>query len=336
MTAAENAAVGTLMEISADQAPAVYGHNTLSRFVNVAREAVSGEVPDVTTRKGRERIASLAAQVSRSKTAVEKPGREYLRTIKELPKKIEAELREFVQQMDGLRDEVRKPLDDWEAEQARIQRELEEREASIEAAIKRLQGACVTRAEDDSATIERYLQALDDEYPATDYGPRGDEAAIAYAVSRESLCAALERRHQYEVEQAELIELRRKQAEADQRERERKIAEEAAEQARLAAERRAEEERLAAEQRVREAEETARLAQQRAEQAEEQARQEQEAEQRRQAEEAARREADAAHRLSVLTGIKEAVMRAGITEEEARAVVRLIARGEVPRVHITY
>lgn len=336
MTAAENAAVGTLMEISTDQAPAVYGHNTLSRFVNVAREAVSGEVPDVTTRKGRERIASLAAQVSRSKTAVEKPGREYLRTIKELPKKIEAELREFVQQMDGLRDEVRKPLDDWEAEQARIQRELEEREASIEAAIKRLQGACVTRAEDDSATIERYLQALDDEYPATDYGPRGDEAAIAYAVSRESLCAALERRQQYEAEQAELIELRRKQAEADQRERERKIAEEAAERARLAAERRAEEERLAAEQRVREAEDTARLAQQRAEQAAEQARQEHEAEQRRQAEEAARREADAAHRLSVLTSIKEAVMRAGITEEEARAVVRLIARGEVPRVHITY
>ena len=194
----------------------------------------------------------------------------------------------------------------------------------------------MTRAEDDSATIERYLQALDDEYPATDYGPRGDEAAIAYAVSRESLCAALGRRHQYEVEQAELIELRRKQAEADQRERERKIAEEAAEQARLAAERRAEEERLAAEQRVREAEETARLAQQRAEQAAEQARQEQEAEQQRQAEEAARREADAAHRLSVLTSIKESVMRAGITEEEARAVVRLIASGEVPRVHITY
>lgn len=325
MTAAENAAVGTLMEISADQAPAIYGHNTLSNFVNAAREQVSGEVPDVTTRKGRERIASLAAQVSRSKTAVEKPGRDYLRTIKELPKKIEAELRDFVSQMDTLRDEVRKPLDDWEADQARIQREFEEREASIEAAIKRLHGACVTQADDDSATIARYLQALDDEYPATDYGPRGDEAAIAYAVSRESLCAALERRQQYEAEQAELVELRRKQAEADQRERERKIAEDAAEQA-----------RLDAEQRVREAEEAARLAQQRAEQAAEQARQEQEAEQQRQAEEAARREADAAHRLSVLTSIKESVMRAGITEEEARAVVRLIAAGKVPNVTISY
>lgn len=336
MTAAENAAVGTLMEISADQAPAIYGHNTLSNFVNAAREQVSGEVPDVTTRKGRERIASLAAQVSRSKTAVEKPGRDYLRTIKELPKKIEAELRDFVSQMDTLRDEVRKPLDDWEAEQARIQRELEEREASIEASIQRLRGACVTKAEDDSATIIRYLQALSEEYNATGYGPRDEEAQEAYETSTLALTAALTRRQQYEAEQAELAELRRKQAEADQRERERKIAEEAAEQARQAAERKAEDERKAAEARVKEAEETARLAEQRAAQAAEQARLDQEAEQRRQAEEAAQRQANQEHRLRILTAAKEAVMGAGITEEEARAVVRLIAAGKVPNVTISY
>src|SRR5690606_23592060 len=112
-----------LEEISADKAPAIYGANILDRYVEVARAEVIGEVPDLTTRKGRERIASLAAQVARSKTAVEKPGREYLKRIKELPKAVEAELREFVQQMDALRDEVRQPLNDWQAaEDARIAR----------------------------------------------------------------------------------------------------------------------------------------------------------------------------------------------------------------------
>ena len=86
----------TVEEISADKAPAIFGQNKLAAYVEAARLAVIDEVPDLTTRKGRERIASLAAQVARSKTAVEKPGREYLKRIKELPRTIEAELREFV------------------------------------------------------------------------------------------------------------------------------------------------------------------------------------------------------------------------------------------------
>ena len=46
-------------------------------------------------------MASLAAKVSKSKTAVEKPGRDYLRRLKEMPKVVEAELREFVEQTLG-------------------------------------------------------------------------------------------------------------------------------------------------------------------------------------------------------------------------------------------
>lgn len=347
-------AAAAVEEISAERAPAIYGHNTLSSFISAAREAVSGEVPDTSNRKGRERIASLAAQVSRSKTAVEKPGREYLKRIKELPKAIEAELREFVQQMDALRDEVRAPLDAWEAEQARIQRELEEREASIEAAIKRLHLACVTKPEDNSEALTRYLQALEDEYRATDYGNRADEAQAVYQASRESLQTALARQQQYEAEQAELAELRRKQAETEQREREREIAEQAAQQARQEAEQRAEDERIAAANKVREAEEAARRAEderlrqqeenarqlreaeERAELAAETARQEQAAEQQRIADEEARRKADNEHRLRILTAAKVAIMDTGITEDQARAVVRLIAQGKVPNVTVSY
>lgn len=110
----------TIDHISDENAPAIYIQNGLKPFLQMIKDEVCGEVPDLSSRKGRERIASLAATVSKRKVAVEKPGREYLRSIKELPKIIEAELREFVRDADALRDEIRKPLTDWEeAEQAR-------------------------------------------------------------------------------------------------------------------------------------------------------------------------------------------------------------------------
>ena len=74
---------------------------------------------------------------------------------------------------------------------------------------------------------------------------------MVYQASRESLQTALARQQQYEAEQAELAELRRKQAETEQREREREIAEQAAQQARQEAEQRAEDERIAAANKVR-------------------------------------------------------------------------------------
>ncbi|WP_207936442.1 hypothetical protein [Pseudomonas sp. 51_B] len=110
-------------QISEENAPVIYVAGGLKRFIEIAKAGTEGEVPDLTTRKGRERIASLAAQVSRHKTAVEKPGREYLKRLKEMPKVVEAELREFVNEMDALRDRVRQPLNDWQAaEDARVEK----------------------------------------------------------------------------------------------------------------------------------------------------------------------------------------------------------------------
>lgn len=115
---ATGTAIVTIEDVTIDRAPAIFGHNSLSRFVEAVRKEVIGEVPDLTTDKGRKRIASVAATVARSKTAVDGVGRAYLKQLKGLPKIIEAELREFETDMNALRDEVRKPLNEWEAEQA--------------------------------------------------------------------------------------------------------------------------------------------------------------------------------------------------------------------------
>lgn len=108
-----------VIEIKPEQAPALYVPNGLEKFLEQIRAEVN-EVPDLSTAKGRARVASLSAQVSRSKTAIEKPGRDYLRHLKEAVKPAEAELRRFVTACDELRDEVRRPLTEWEAEQERI------------------------------------------------------------------------------------------------------------------------------------------------------------------------------------------------------------------------
>jgi hypothetical protein len=105
----------TIDNISVDNAPAIFVAGGLSRFLESVKSEVCGEVPDLTTRKGRERIASLSALVSKRKKDVEKPGRDYLRHLKEMPKVVEVELKVFVDQMDALRDSTRKPLTDWEA-----------------------------------------------------------------------------------------------------------------------------------------------------------------------------------------------------------------------------
>lgn len=112
----------TVIEINPEQAPALYSAGGLNGFLEQIRE-LAKEVPDVTTKKGRDRIGSLARMVGSSKTAIEKPGREYLKRLKEAVKPAEEELRVFTRECDAIRDAILKPRDEWEAEQERIKAE---------------------------------------------------------------------------------------------------------------------------------------------------------------------------------------------------------------------
>lgn len=56
--------------------------NGLDPFLQKIREEIDGFVPDVTTRKGREAIASIAYKVARSKTALDNVGKELVAELK--------------------------------------------------------------------------------------------------------------------------------------------------------------------------------------------------------------------------------------------------------------
>jgi hypothetical protein len=202
----------TIDDISADNAPAIYVAGGLNQFLEAVKAEVTVEVPDLTSRKGRERIASLAAKVSKSKAAVEKPGREYLKRLKEMPKVVEAELREFVNSMDALRDTTRQPLTEWEkAEDARIDAHNDR--------LEWLRGLPLNLASDTSSHVQGLIDqaeavAIDDQWEEFKA-----EAGGAKDLALKALRSLLAEFQRYEAEQAELASLRREAEERAEQDR---------------------------------------------------------------------------------------------------------------------
>ncbi|MEL1862804.1 hypothetical protein V9Y21_00560 [Klebsiella pneumoniae] len=350
-----------IIEIAPDMAPAIYVENGLDSFLEKIRAGVN-EVPDLSTAKGRARIASLAAQVSRSKTAVEKPGRDYLKRLKEQPKVVEAELRRFVTECDQLRDEVRRPLTEWEdAEKARTEA-LQQRLVDLRALADVIDtaGNYLPSADIQARILEAKSVVLDDSWQE-----RAAEAGVAKDSTIQQLEASLVIAQKREHEAAELDRLRKEAEEKARLEREENILREAAEQAKRDAEekaqaeidaaaRRESEARAATERAEREKIEAQQKAEREAKAAAEKAEQEKNAaiaaerrrheeaesarlaEQKRIAEEEARRAADKEHRRSINRQAIADLIESGLTQEMAEKALIAIASGKVSAVSIKY
>ena len=341
-----------LDSITEESAPAIYVAGGLQQFVDRVRDEIAGEVLDLSTKKGRDRVASLAAKVSRSKTAVEKPGRDYLRKLKAMPKVVEAELREFVTAMDALRDEVRAPLNEYEAAE-------KERKQTHEQKIDWLNNWNDQLEHAPSSVIKQRMAEVE----AVELGERWQEyeteAGRAKDAALTGLRGLLATTEQREAEQAELERLRQEAAEREQKDREAAIAREAAEKARqeqaealakaqaekelaeqrrIAAEKQAEADRIEAEQRAeRERAEAEKRAAEQAEAAAQAERDRIAAEQAQVDADKAAREADREHQGNVNRAAMEAIQQAaGLTDEQSRAVIVAIIKGEVPSVTINY
>ena len=235
----------TIDDISADNAPAIYVAGGLGQFFDAVKAEVTGEVPDLKTAKGRARIASLAATVSKSKAAVEKPGRDYLKRLKEMPKVVESELREFVTKMDNLRDATRQPLTEWEnAEQVRKDRHVDNIQA-----IKDLE---VFGATPTAAAVAQTIAQLE----AVELGDSWEEFLPEAAQAKDRTLSLLRAMHadrtKHEAELAEIEKFNAEKLVREQQERDAAIAQAAAEKARREADERAEAGRVAAARREQE------------------------------------------------------------------------------------
>ncbi|HCI6175145.1 TPA: hypothetical protein NPO38_000621 [Klebsiella quasipneumoniae subsp. quasipneumoniae] len=316
----------TVIEIKPEQAPTLYRAGGLDAYLEQIRQAVN-EVPDLTTKKGRDRVASLAAQVSRSKTAIEKPGREYLKRLKEAVRPAEAEIKRFVDACDELRDATRRPLTEWEAEQERIKAEeaMNALHAEALAMNEDFDRQLAARIESDHEMALLMNDAFDREQ--ADKAAEAERQRIAHEEEIKRMAAAaaareVEQRAQREREEAALREAALK-AQAEQAERDRIAAEQKAEadkQAAIEAERRKAQEEADRIRREAEQREQARLA-----------------EEKRKADEQARREADVKHRKAVGTEIVKALLaNTSLTRDQAIEVLTAVKDGRIPHTGISY
>nr|WP_314520671.1 hypothetical protein [uncultured Lelliottia sp.] len=314
-----------IIEIAPDLAPSIYVENGLDKFLEQIRAGVN-EVPDLSTAKGRARVASLAAQVSRSKTAVENPGRDYLKRLKEQPKVVEAELRRFVTECNNLRDEVRRPLTEWEEEQERIKAEEAARIAAEELA-KKIEAdhemAMLMNANHDREVAEKKAEA--------------DRLRIAHEEELKRQAAEQAKRDAEQKAAAELEAAQKREADAiaakAQAELLAKQAAERAEQDRLNAIAKAEADaEAAAEKAEKDKQDAIEAERMKAKQAEE-ARL---AEQKRIADEEARRAADKEHRRIINRQAIADLVESGLTQEMAEKALIAIASGKVSAVSIKY
>lgn len=330
----------------------------LDPYLAQIRAEIDGFIPDITTKKGREAIASIAHKVARSKTALDDVGKKLVADLKEVPKLIDAERKRMRDLLDTWKDEVRKPLDDWEdAEAARV--------AKLQNGIDWFKLRATENADLDSAELKAKLEKVQGFIVGENWEEFEAEAHRAKAAAIESLTAQLAKREKFEADQAELAKHRAEAEAREKKDREERIAREAAERAtreaeeknqrerdaeakrvqdeQAAAERReldlklqaekAEREKLEANQRAEQAERDSAAKAEAAAQAERQRQADEKAEQDRQA---ALRLADTAHKSKVLKAAKEAFVSMNISEELAKAIVLKIARGEVPNVTINF
>lgn len=326
-------------------------------------------VPDLTTVRGRKEIASMARRVVKTKTFIDAQRKVLTEDARKVIDAADRAGKLIRDRLDALRDDVRRPLTEWEAEE-------DIRVAKVSEILAELRSASVVSIEDTSGALELRILRLS-EMTFSDLGAQADgldelrnsavraltegrvralkaeddARELAALRAQEAERERLEEEARLEAERAQTAQLeavrreearlaeiaQQEQAERDRIERERIAAERTAESAR-------EEERLrlaAIHQAEVEAERQARLA------AQEETRKLEEAEAERQRisrEEAAASESrlkDRAHKSAVMSAAKQALI--GILppdlpymDEVAITIVRAIVAGEIPNISISF
>ena len=339
------------------QAFATQGGSLL--LVDRIAEEARKHVPDVTTKKGRDAIGSLAAKVSKSKTIAEKYAKDLVAEEKARIKLVDDDRIQFVKRMDALRDEILASRDAWEqAEKDRV--------AKHEGAIRAVRSLYDENTKNQEAhVIKGCIFDLEKLEIDSSYEEYEEQAKLAKFETLEVLRKALIAREKYEAEQAELERLRQAEILRQQQEREAQIAREAAEKATREAEEKA---RLEAERVQREKTESeqreARLkaekeaallreeqlrqqAIEREKQAEidrqnaieaERKRIEQEAQAKAEAERKAEeaRLANVEHRKQICSEALKGLTDLGLSVDQGKAVLNAINKGLVPHVSIKF
>lgn len=269
----------------------------------------------------------MAHKVARSKTYIDNAGKDLVAELKALPKQIDESRRVVRERLDALKDEVRRPLTEWEAEQERIK---------AEEAMNALHAEALAMNEEFDRQLAALIESdhemallMNDAFDREQAEKKAEAERQRIAHEEEIKRQAEEKAKREAAEQAQ-----REIDAAAAREREAILAKERAErEQREAAERAEREKQAAVEAERRKAQEEADRIRREAEQRE-QARL---AEEKRKADEQARREADVKHRKAVGTEIVKALLaNTSLTRDQAIEVLTAVKDGRIPHTGISY
>lgn len=312
----------------------------------------SAVVFDYATPKGNKEARSHIYTLRQTKGAVEKARKQAKQDALDYGRLVDQSAKEITDELEGMIEVHDAPL-----------REIEQREANrIKnhqdgiARIKTYLDPC--HAAMNSSMINTYLHELEEYQPDESYEEFTAEALKSYKQAEQYLTACHAAAAKREQEQAELDRLRKEAAEREQKEREDRIAREAAEKAKAEAEAKAKADAEAvqrkAEQDKRDADERDRqnrLAVERAERekaeaeqrvidaerkAIESAKRDLEDQQAREKAETILREADRTHKAKINNESVDDLIAAGLSENDARAVVTAIAKRTIRNISINY
>ena len=340
--------VQDIADVQGDKGLAVWtAEKGLDPILQKIKEEAEAFIPDVSTKKGRDEIASLAYKVSRSKTALDTAGKELVAKLKEQPKLVDAERKRMRDFLDNLKDAVRQPLT-----------EIEEREESIKQSIIKQSTIPLNTTYDivNSSDLEKQLnelRAIDLSGVIINKKSLADlkEASMAkleqFLVQKKHEEKFAEEQAKLEAERARVAEEARKLQEAkEQAEREERIRKEAAEAEKAKAEaairaaeeaKKAEAERLAKEKaEAIEAEKQAKLEAERRKQELVEIKKQEEERKKREAEklkaeqiakeqEAARLEAE---RAAIIRKCADLFVKHGCDEKQAKSILRDILKNK--------
>ncbi|HIC9033532.1 TPA: hypothetical protein ACW7Z2_005044 [Citrobacter freundii] len=320
--------VTDLVVIEKSSAMAVFTNKEqLDPIIEKIEKEARSLVPDVSTKKGRDAIASMAHKVARSKTYIDNAGKDLVAELKALPKQIDESRRIVRERLDALKDEVRRPLTEYEEEQKRIKAE-EAARIKAEEARKQFESdheiallmndafdreLAEKKAEEERQRIEHEEEL---KRQAAEQAKREAEekaaAELAAAKKREEDAIAAKA-------QAELL-AKQAQERAEQEAKDAAAKAEAEKKAAIEAEQRKAQEEADRIKCEAEQKEAARLA-----------------EEKRIADEKAKREADVKHRKAVGTEIVNALTaNTSISRDQAIEVLKALMDGLVPRIQIYY
>ncbi|MCY1315952.1 hypothetical protein D9M68_150810 [compost metagenome] len=301
---------------------------------------VGEHVPDVSTKAGRDAIASLAYKVARTKTTLDKQGKDLTEEWRKNTSKVNATRNTISDRLEALQKAVRKPLTDWEIqEDARI--------AKHQSALDKLL-SYVTLTVQPSEDLRAMLANVDATVVDDSWDEFRDRAELAKADAIAALRRLVDIAEKQEADARELAQLRADREAREAAEQAKRDEEERAEQERQAEEQRKAEadriEREAREQaerdaqaRIDAAEREAREANERAERAAAEERQRIADEQAAQLAEQQRREADIEHRRKINNTVVSALVAcAEISPDQAKKIVAHMVSGLIPNVTFTY